>query len=194
MRSNEISSDEQPTQEVNLAQQATFPVAVEQSELNQPSKEPKVSEQKMQESGAMLAKEKQRGRRSYTSLLWWVPLLMFLLLLISELSGRSTIEAWISHHIVNNQTLTPVVPVFHPQPTATQPSPIDNTATLFMNAMLRKDWTSMWLMLSPDAQQQWQGEKDFIHFEQAKFGSLRLTFFNDSSAQMYDTWLDPDTT
>ena len=197
MRLNGISSDEQPTQEVNLAQQATLPVAVEQSELNQPSKEPKVSEQKMQESGAMLAKEKQRGRRSYTSLtslLWWVPLLMFLLLLISVLSGRSTIEAWISHHSVHKQTPSPVVPVIHPQPTATQPSPIDNTATLFMNAMLRKDWASMWLMLSPDAQQQWQGEKDFIHFEQAKFGSLKLTSYIISSPQMHNTWLDPDTT
>ena len=63
-----------------------------------------------------------------------------------------------------------------------------------MNAMLRKDWASMWLMLSPDAQQQWQGEKDFIHFEQAKFGSLQLTSFSNSPAQMHNIWLDPDTT
>ena len=52
----------------------------------------------------------------------------------------------------------------------------------------------MWSMLSPDAQRQWQGEKDFIHFEQTKFGSLQLTSFINSSAQKQETWLDPDTT
>jgi len=154
MRLNGISSDEQPTQEVNLEQQ---------------------------------------GRRSYTSLLWWAPLLMFVLLLISVLSGRSAIEAWISHHVTHNQTPSPTVSVIHPQPTPTQPSLIDNTATLFMGAMLHKNWTSMWLMLSPDAQQLWQGKKDFNHFEQAKFGSLKLSAFSHSSAQMHNTWLDPDT-
>ena len=155
MRLNGISSDEQPTQEVNLEQQ---------------------------------------GRRSYTSLLWWAPLLMFVLLLISVLSGRSAIEAWISHHVTHNQTPSPTMSVIHPQPTPTQPSLIDNTATLFMGAMLHKNWTSMWLMLSPDAQQLWQGKKDFNHFEQAKFGSLKLSAFSHSSAQMHNTWLDPDTT
>ncbi len=63
-----------------------------------------------------------------------------------------------------------------------------------MNAMLRKDWASMWFMLSPDAQLQWQGKKDFIHFERAKFGSLQLTSYINSPAQMHNTWLDPDTT
>jgi len=187
--------EQQPAHEVNLEKQATLSMTFEQSNLNRSSlEEQKVAEQKTQEPGALFPVEKQRGRRSYISLLWWVPLLVFVLLLISILSGGSTIEAWISHHVVHNQTLTPVVPVIHPQPTPTQPSPIDNTATLFMNAMLRKDWTSMWLMLSPDAQRQWQGEKDFIHFEQTKFGSLQLTSYINSPAQMHTTWLDPDTT
>src|SRR2546428_44776 len=83
--------------------------------------------------------------------------LMFVLLLISVLSGRSAIEAWISHHVTHNQTPSPTVSVIQPQPTPTQPSLIDNTATLFMGAMIHKNWTSMWLMLSPDAQQLWQG-------------------------------------
>jgi peptidoglycan/xylan/chitin deacetylase (PgdA/CDA1 family) len=137
---------------------------------------------------------KHQGCRSYTSLLWWVPSLILILLFIIVLSGRSAIEAWFSQHIVSVQTPSSVMSVIHPQPSSTQPSPIDNTATLFMKAMLRKDWSSMWLMLSPEAQQLWQGEKDFTHFEQAKFRSLHLTSFNDSSAQMYNTWLDPDTT
>src|SRR6266487_785809 len=194
MRLNGISSDEQPTQEVNLEQQAPLPMAVEQSELKRHSLESKASEPKKREQGTLLLSGKQQGRRSYTSLLWWAPLLMFVLLLISVLSGRSAIEAWISHHVTHDQTPSPTVSVIHPQPTPTQTSFIDNTATLFMDAMLHKNWTSMWLMLSPDAQQLWQGEKEFNHFEQAKFGSLKLTAFSDSSAQMHYTWLDPDTT
>ena len=195
MRLIRISSEEQPTHEVNLEQQETLPLVFEQSKLNQSSlEEPTVAKQKMHEQGALSPGEKQRGRRSYTSILWWVPLLMFVMLLISVLSGRSTIEAWISHHVVRNLTLTPAVPVIHQQPTPTQLSPIDNTATLFMNAMLRKDWAAMWLMLSLDAQQQWQGEKDFIHFEQIKFGALQLASYSISSDQMHKTWLDPETT
>jgi peptidoglycan/xylan/chitin deacetylase (PgdA/CDA1 family) len=194
MRLKRISSDEQSAQEINLNEQTALPTEVGQSELKRPSIESKASEQKKHEQGTHVPRGKQQGRRSYTSLLWWVPLLMFMLLLISVLSGRSAIEAWISHHVTHNQTLSPIVTVIRPQPTPTQPSLIDNTATLFMDAMLHKDWTSMWLMLSPDSQQLWQGEKDFIHFEQAKFGSLKLTAFSDSSAQMHNIWLDPDTT
>ena len=63
-----------------------------------------------------------------------------------------------------------------------------------MNAMMHKDWSTMWSMLSPDARQLWQGEKDFIHFEQAKYGSLIFTSYGDSSAQMQYNWRDPDTT
>ena len=147
----------------------------------------------MHDRKAPLSGGKKHGRR-YSSLLWGVPLLVFLLLLISVLSRRSAIEAWISHNVVRIQAPTPVVPLIHPLPTPTQPSPADNAATLFMKAMLHKDWTSMWLMLSPGAQKLWQGEKDFIHFEQSKFGSLQLKSFTNSSAHMQNTWLDPDTT
>src|SRR6266487_4487936 len=97
MRLNGISSDEQPTQEVNLEQQ---------------------------------------GRRSYTSLLWWAPLLMFVLLLISVLSGRSAIEAWISHHVTHNQTPSPTVSVIHPQPTPPQLPSLHTTEPRFEGAML----------------------------------------------------------
>jgi len=71
---------------------------------------------------------------------------------------------------------------------------MDNTTKLFMDAMMHKDWATMWSMLSPDAQQLWLGEKDFIHFERAKFGSLIFNSFSDSFAQVYHTWRDPDTT
>jgi peptidoglycan/xylan/chitin deacetylase (PgdA/CDA1 family) len=183
-----------PTQEVNQEQQATLPRAAEQLEFKQFSTKSKITGQKKQEQRTYVPRGKQQGRRSYSSLLWWVPLLMFAILLIGVLSRRSAIEAWISHYITHNQNPSPVVPVIHPQPSPTQLSQIDMRATLFMNAMLHKNWNSMWLMLSPYAQQLWQGEKDFIHFERAKFGPLKLTAFSDSSAQMHSTWLDPDNT
>ena len=182
-----------PSHEINQEQQETLPLVSMQSSLKHPSRKLYAAGQGPHDRKASFSSEKKRGRR-YSSLLWWIPLLMFLLLLVSVLSGRSSIEAWISHHVVRVQAPTPVVLLIHPKPTPTQPSPTDNAATLFMNAMLRKDWTSMWIMLSPDAQQLWQGEKDFIHFEQAKFASLQLTSFSNTSAQMDNTWLDPDTT
>jgi len=183
------------THEVNLEQQATLPLEFEQSRIKLPSKDPKVAGQKIYEQGVLLPVEKHRGRRSYTPMrLWWMSFLIFMLLMISLLIGGSAIEGWFSQNFARNEAPSPVEHVNHPKPSPTQTSPIDNAATLFMNAMLRKNWSSMWFMLSPEAQQLWHGEKDFIHFEQAKFGSLNLTSFNDSSAQIYDTWLDPDTT
>ena len=183
------------THEVNWEQQATLPLAFEQWRSNLPSKDPEVAGQKMYEQGALFAGGKHQDRRSYSMMrLWWMSFLIFMLLLIILLIGGSAIEGWFSQNFGRNASPPPVEHVNHPKPTPTQPSPIDNAATLFMKAMLRKDWSSMWLMLSPEAQQLWHGEKDFSHFEQAKFGSLNLISFNDSSAQMYDTWLDPDTT
>ncbi len=107
---------QQRTHAVNLEQQSSLPITFEQSKLNRSSlvDEQKVVEQKAQEPGALFKVEKQRGHHSYTSFLWWVPLLMIVLLLISVFSGRSTIGAWISHHVIHNQNLTPVVPVIHP--------------------------------------------------------------------------------
>jgi hypothetical protein len=181
------------SREICQEQQETLPLVSIKSSLKHPSSELYAAGQRTHKRKTSFSSEMKPGRR-YSSLLWWVPLVMFLLLLISILSGSSAIGAWISQHVVRMQASTPVAPLIHLQPTPTQPSPVDNASTLFMKAMLRKDWTSMWTMLSPDAQQFWQGEKDFIHFEQAKFASLQLTSFSITSAQMYNTWLDPDTT
>ncbi len=226
MQLNRISSDEQPTQEINLNEQATLPMAVEQQPTSsmsveeieqQPTQKVNLKEQVTlpmavgqpqlellpAHSNAAVQKEheqhillrgKQQQRSSKKVLLWLVPLVVFTFLLVSVVVGGSAIEGWFSQNFRHNNSPASVVQINHPLPTPTQPSLIDNAAKLFMDAMLHKDWTSMWLMLSPDAQQLWQGEKDFIHFEQAKFGSLKLTAFSASSAQMHNTWLDPDTT
>ena len=179
--------------EIHLEQRETLPLASLQSSLRPPSRDLYAATQGALDMRAPFSGGKKHSRR-YSRLLWWVPLVMFLLLLISVLSGRSAIEAWLSHHVVRIQAPTSVVPLIHPQSTPTQLSPIDNAANLFMKAMLHKNWTSMWLMLSPDAQQLWQGERDFVRFEQAKFASLQLISFINTSGQIYNTWLDPDTT
>lgn len=185
---------QQSSHKIHLEQQATLLLDSVQLNLKKPSLEQHVVGQKRPDPRVSLPGRKKLDHRSYSKLLWLVPLLLFLLLFIRVLSDRSAIKAWISHHVVNVQALTPIVSAIHPHPSLSQPSPIDNAATLFMHAMLRKDWSSMWPMLSPDAQKLWRGEKDFIHFENAKFGLLQLTSFSDGTAQMYNAWLDPETT
>jgi peptidoglycan/xylan/chitin deacetylase (PgdA/CDA1 family) len=253
MRSNGISSDDQPTQEISQKEQATLPMAVgQQTALSvgialqnpeqQPTQEinpvhqatlPEVVEQKIQEkllsqqmelerqatlpmvverqdldqppvmSNAvpqnedrqrLLLRGKQQQRSSNRALWWWVSLVVFTFLLVGVVIGGSVIEGWFSQNFSRNESPTHVVGLNNPFSTPTQPSMMDITAKLFMDAMMHKDWAAMWPMLSPDAQQLWQGEKDFIHFEKAKFGSLIFTSFSDSSAQMQYNWRDPDTT
>ena len=107
-----------PSREINQEQQETLPLVSMQSSLKHPSRKLYAAGQGTHDRKASFSSEKKHGRR-YSSLLWWIPLLMFLLLFISVLSGRSSIEAWISHQVVRIQAPTPVVPLIHPQPTPT---------------------------------------------------------------------------
>jgi peptidoglycan/xylan/chitin deacetylase (PgdA/CDA1 family) len=186
--------EQQAAIEVNLEQQATLPLVFEQSKLKQSPVEPKVAGQEAREPGAPVQRIKQQGRRSHFSLLWWVLFVFFAFWVVFVVVVGSAIEGWFPQNFGHNNSPILVEHVKHPLPTPTQTSPIDSTTTLFMNAMLHKDWASMWPMLSPDAQKLCRGEKDFIHFEQAKFGSLRLTSYTSSPVQMYNSWLDPNTT
>ena len=69
-------------------------------------------------------------------------------------------------------------------------SPVANLiAHQFMEAMMHKNWSDMWSMLHPDAQQAWQGEEDFVHFEQLKFGALKFTTYKDTTARIQSSWL-----
>jgi peptidoglycan/xylan/chitin deacetylase (PgdA/CDA1 family) len=192
--SNGGSLREQPTQEIELEEQATLPIAVERRNLKQQPTQPTAVVQKIPVQQSVLLYGEKQHSRSYSARLWWMSLLVFALLLISILIGGSAIEGWFSQNFAHNESSTPIVHMNHPLPTPTRSSLIDNTAKLFMNAMMDKDWTAMWLILSPDSQQLWLGEKDFIHFERAKFGSLIFNSFSDSSAQMQYNWRDPDTT
>ncbi|HEY0753315.1 MAG TPA: polysaccharide deacetylase family protein [Ktedonobacteraceae bacterium] len=82
----------------------------------------------------------------------------------------------------------------HPQITPDNSTAIGGTVERFMSSMQQKDWSTLWRMLSPDAQLLWQGEQDFMHFEQSKFGALTLRNYKQGQAVISTPWLDPDTT
>lgn len=71
---------------------------------------------------------------------------------------------------------------------------VEGTAQRFTDAMLRKDWAALWTMLHPGARQDWQGVRDFVHFEQVKFGALTFVGAHMSSTRIEHSWRDPDTT
>ncbi len=213
--SNRTSLEEQSTQEIELEVQSTLPMTVEQLsaqsmeivQQNAEQQTPQEINPELQSTFQLVVEQKEHGQHPHLrgtqqqhstnrALLWWAPLVVFTFLLVSVVIGGSAIEAWISHNVTHKESSTTVVQLSqsHALPTPTQTSLIDNTTKLFMNAMMHKDWSAMWLMLSTDAQKLWQSEKDFIHFEQAKYGSLIFTSFSDSSAQVQYTWRDPDTT
>jgi len=122
---------------------------------------------------------------------WLVLVPLYLLLIGGGLIGRAAFVTWIATKSAAPQS-TPVD--LHVHHTAAHSSAIDSAASRFMQAMMSKDWASMWSMLSPDAQRLYQGEPDFARFEQAKFGAITLIAFKASAAQLQQPWLDPDTT
>ncbi len=122
---------------------------------------------------------------------WLVLVPLYLLLIGGGLTGRVAAVNWLATLNATPQT-TPVV--LHVRHTIAHSSAIDSAASKFMQAMMSKDWPSMWSMLSPDAQRLFQDESDFARFEQAKFGAITLITFKASAAQLQQPWLDPDTT
>ncbi|HEY6539653.1 MAG TPA: polysaccharide deacetylase family protein [Ktedonobacteraceae bacterium] len=122
---------------------------------------------------------------------WLIFAVLYFVLIGGGLIGRAAVVNWIAAKSANLQS-TPVV--LHVHRTAAHSSAIDSAANNFMQAMMNKDWESMWSMLSPDAQRSYQGEQDFARFEQAKFGAIRFTAFKLSASVLQQPWLDPDTT
>jgi peptidoglycan/xylan/chitin deacetylase (PgdA/CDA1 family) len=64
----------------------------------------------------------------------------------------------------------------------------------FMEDMLRKNWRAMWSLLHPDAMLVWQGERNFLAFEQAKYGALAFTAYRLGPPGVHYSWRDPHTT
>ena len=193
--------EQQPTQEIDLEQQSTLLMAAAQKDIEQQPTQEIAVEQHHPDQQATLPMAFKPGRRFSRAphmlfLLWLGAILIAGLLLGAVLTGHTTVGGWLAHVFTHNAAPTVVVPVQQVPiaPTPSQASLIDSVTVGFMDAMMHKDWGHMWLMLAPAAQQLWQGENDFIHFEQAKFGSLTLVSFKEAAAQMQLSWLDPETT
>ena len=122
---------------------------------------------------------------------WLLFVLLDLLLIGGGLMARAAVVNWIATKSAPPQSTPVALHVHHSTPHV---SAIDSAANNFMQAMMRKDWASMWSMLSPDAQRSYQGEQDFARFEQAKFGAITFTSFKASASVLQQPWLDPDTT
>ena len=161
----------------DIAQQPTQPMVVERPD---------------RAASPMPVKPDKRLRLRLTVLLSLI--LLVGLLLGDAFTQRAAIGNWLSHTFTHTASSSPVVHVHVAPPSSSQATLIANAAKSFMNAMTKKDWADMWSMLTPAAQQLWQGKKDFIHFEQAKFGSLKFIIYKVTPTQIQSSWLDPDTT
>lgn len=180
------SPEWQPTQRNALEQQSTLPM-----DLEQRSTLPMTAASQNIEQQSISPLLKQASDRSKKALRWWVYLLLCILLTGGILTGYAITAGWFPHITSNNGK---PVSRTQRQPIQRHVPLVDSTAKHFMDAMMHKDWATMWSMLSPDTQQLWQGEKDFTHFEQAKFGALTFITYSDGPTQIETTWLDPDTT
>src|SRR5262249_6255557 len=136
--SKRASLEDQPTRELKLEEQATLPMAI-----GQRSTERAEIAQQNPEHRPPQSRGNQQHRRSYKTLLCWAPLVIFALLLVSVMIGRSAIESWFSHNFARNESPTPEVQVYNHLPNPTQTTLIDTTANSFMHAMMHKDWPTM---------------------------------------------------
>lgn len=131
---------------------------------------------------------KKRGRW----LLYGLSLLLVILIISGVVLGPAV------YHRVFSSRQTASRPnlqhVLHPQTALMQSDEVNNAVHQFMGDMLRKNWIGMWPMLAPEAQSVWQGETDFTHFEQAKFGLLTLQSYTLGQTMTSSPWLNPDTT
>ena len=89
---------------------------------------------------------------------------------------------------------TPPRPTPVPTSVPLHSTEVDQAVNHFMEAMLQKNWKTMWSMLHPDAQRSWQGESDFIHFEQTKFGAMKFSGYSSSPVRLEPSWHSSDTT
>jgi peptidoglycan/xylan/chitin deacetylase (PgdA/CDA1 family) len=142
--------------------------------------------------------EQRQQRRMYV-VRWGILVALGVFLLGGVLISLAAINKWavpfvpVSHVQTssNSQVSSQIV---QPHLIETLTTPISPVAHEFMGAMMRKDWKTMWSLLHPDAQKSWQGEGDFLHFEQAKFGSITFVSYSQSPLKIMSSWRDPDTT
>ena len=183
----------QGSDKTSLEEQPTSPIEVIRQDVGQQPAPSTPLEQQSPDQQPKLPPEKKSNPHSGTTLRRWIPLFLCTLVMLGILVASAGVWNWLSLSAKQNVAPTPVARSQKLSPNKSQSYLIASAARDFMDAMLQKKWTAMWSLLAPGAQQLWQGEKDFIHFEQAKFSSLNFVSYNESSAQIQNTWLDPDT-
>ena len=174
-------TEEQPTQSIVVAQDKT---------PEQPTQTITVALDKTVEQTTQVMVVVQHFVSKH-QLRWLIPVLLCLVLSGGIALGVAALYMRVPQATTTHKVVVPRKPVQNTKPVV--PLAI-NLATQFMHAMMQKDWAAMWWMLDPDAQMSWQGEQDFMHFEQAKFGALKFISYKMSAASVQQSWLDPDTT
>jgi peptidoglycan/xylan/chitin deacetylase (PgdA/CDA1 family) len=144
-------------------------------------RQPQAIEQ--QQTLPMARKSKKRSSRYLRGL---IPLILGITLLIASFVLQAI--------FINSPHKNLKSALLHSQAVHANGPRVNQAAQQFMRDFMQKDWAGLWSMLSPDAQHLWQGENDFVHFEQSKFGSLHFISYTDGSSQTQHAWLDPDTT
>ena len=195
----------QPPDKAEIAQQSILTMVLEQKEVGQETMLLELVQQEVaqqptqaiitgrdkvaeQPTLAMVVKQHIHPKRIGRL---FVPALMCLVLL----SGTAVGIVALHIHVPVFSTIHKIlIPSTHHRNPKSALARANDLSEQFMDAMMHKDWAAMWSMLHPDAQKSWQGETDFLHFEQAKFGSLNFISYTASTANIQQSWLDPDTT
>src|SRR5690349_20889155 len=190
---------EQPTQAIDMLQDKTeqqptrIVVAVRYRADRKRRQAIATGQLSIAEQTTQLMAVVQQTRRALSEPRWrWiVPVLMCLVISGGVMGGVAALHVRVPIFTAIHKILIPSTRVHNPRNALSR---ANDVAAQFMDAMMHKDWTSMWSMLAPDAQKSWQGQKDFIQFEKAKFGALKFISFKASTAGVQQSWLDPDTT
>jgi peptidoglycan/xylan/chitin deacetylase (PgdA/CDA1 family) len=149
------------------------------------SKQGSLEKQPTQTVAKAVRKKRQK------KLLYALSFLLIVLIILGIFLGQATIRSWFSPSQTTNSSLQQIL---HPETATIHSSGINSIVDIFMQAMLQKEWSILWSMLDPNTQRLWQGQQDFVHFEQSKFDSLTLQSYTTSPTMVIHPWLDPDTT
>jgi peptidoglycan/xylan/chitin deacetylase (PgdA/CDA1 family) len=68
-----------------------------------------------------------------------------------------------------------------------------DTARLYMTALVKEQYGTMWSLLAPQMQAQWPGEASYASFWQARYHDYILEGFSIGNASALSQWVDPET-
>ncbi len=68
-----------------------------------------------------------------------------------------------------------------------------NAARLYMTALVKGQYATMWSLLAPQIQAQWPGEASYASFWQARYHDYLLEGFSIGNVSALSQWVDPET-